>query len=96
MVKVTRIPLICQTYDKDGNLIEITEIPATTTIEAIIEKIVALVKAGKIREIQYVRDETDITGLKIAIDLKRGTDPDKLMQKLYKLTHTLKPWAAAS
>lgn len=74
------------TYVKDGNLIEITEIPATTTIEAIIEKIVALVKAGKIREIQYVRDETDITGLKIAIDLKRGTDPDKLMQKLYKLT----------
>ena len=73
-------------YVKDGNLIEITEIPATTTIEAIIEKIVALVKAGKIREIQYVRDETDITGLKIAIDLKRGTDPDKLMQKLYKLT----------
>lgn len=73
-------------YVKDGNLIEITEIPATTTIEAIIEKIVALVKAGKIREIQYVRDETDITGLRIAIDLKRGTDPDKLMQKLYKLT----------
>ena len=73
-------------YIKDGNLIEITEIPATTTIEAIIEKIVALVKAGKIREIQYVRDETDITGLKIAIDLKRGTDPDKLMQKLYRLT----------
>ena len=73
-------------YVKDGNLIEITEIPATTTIEAIIEKITALVKAGKIREIQYVRDETDITGLKIAIDLKRGTDPDKLMNKLYKLT----------
>ncbi len=73
-------------YVKDGNLIEITEIPATTTIEAIIEKITSLVKAGKIREIQYVRDETDITGLKIAIDLKRGTDPDKLMNKLYKLT----------
>ncbi|HAL63766.1 MAG TPA: topoisomerase IV [Clostridiales bacterium] len=73
-------------YVKDGNLIEITEIPATTTIEAIIEKITSLVKAGKIKEIQYVRDETDITGLKIAIDLKRGTDPDKLMNKLYKLT----------
>lgn len=74
------------TYDKSANCIEITEIPATTTIEAIIEKIIALVKAGKIREITYIRDETDLNGLKIAIDLKRGIDPDKLMSKLYKLT----------
>lgn len=73
-------------YDKASNCIEITEIPSTTTIEAIIEKIIALVKAGKIREITYVRDETDLNGLKIAIDLKRGTDPDKLMTKLFRLT----------
>ena len=73
-------------YDKDANCIEITEIPPTTTIEAIIEKIIALTKAGKIKEIQYIRDETDINGLKIAIDLKRGTDPDKLMQKLFRMT----------
>lgn len=73
-------------YDKKANCLEITEIPATTTVEAIIEKIIALVKAGKIREIQYIRDETDKTGLTVAIDLKRGVDPDKLMQKLYKLT----------
>lgn len=73
-------------YDKSTNCLEITEIPYTTTIEAIISKIVELVKAGKIREVSYIRDETDIDGLKIAIDLKRGTDPDKLMQKLYRLT----------
>ncbi len=73
-------------YDKSSNCIEITQIPYTTTIEAIIDKIVELVKAGKIREISYIRDETDIDGLKIAIDLKRGTDPEKLMQKLYRLT----------
>ncbi len=73
-------------YDKSDNCIEITEIPPTTTIEAIIEKIVALIKSGKIREIQYIRDETDLNGLRITIDLKRATDPDKLMQKLYKLT----------
>lgn len=73
-------------YDKSANCIEITEIPPTTTIEAIIEKIIALIKLGKIREISYIRDETDKTGLKIAIDLKRGTDPDKLMQKLFRLT----------
>ena len=73
-------------FDKSANCIEITEIPATTTVEAIIEKIIALVKAGKIREITYIRDETDLNGLKIAIDLKRGIDPDKLMSKLYKLT----------
>ncbi len=73
-------------YDKSENCLEITEIPPTTTVEAIIEKIVALIKAGKIREVSYIRDETDKSGLKIAIDLKRGTDPDKLMQKLFRLT----------
>ncbi len=73
-------------YDKEANCIEITQIPPSTTIEAIIEKIVALVKLGKIREISYIRDETDKAGLKIAIDLKRGTDPEKLIQKLFKLT----------
>ncbi|HBB72057.1 MAG TPA: topoisomerase IV, partial [Ruminococcus sp.] len=73
-------------YDKSANCLEITQIPYTTTVEAIIDKIVDLVKAGKIREISYIRDETDLDGLKIAIDLKRGTDPDKLMQKLYRLT----------
>ena len=73
-------------YDKKENLIEVTEIPYTTTIEAIIDKIAELVKAGKIREIADVRDETDLSGLKIAIDLKRGTDADKLMAKLMKLT----------
>lgn len=73
-------------YDKTANCIEVTEIPYTTTVEAIIEKIVEHVKAGKIREVSYIRDETDIDGLKIAIDLKRGVDPDKLMQKLYRIT----------
>ncbi|MGN0594756.1 MAG: DNA gyrase subunit A [Hominimerdicola sp.] len=73
-------------YDKDARCLEIVEIPNTTTVEAIIEKIIALVKAGRIREITYIRDETDINGLKIGIDLKKGVDPDKLMQKLYKLT----------
>jgi len=73
-------------FDKSANCLEITQIPYTTTIEAIIDKIVELVKQGKIREVSYIRDETDIDGLKIAIDLKRGTDPDKLMQKLYRLT----------
>ncbi|MCD7810482.1 MAG: DNA topoisomerase (ATP-hydrolyzing) subunit A [Ruminococcus sp.] len=73
-------------YDKSANCIEVTEIPYTTTVEAIMDKIIELVKAGKIREISYIRDETDIDGLKIAIDLKRGVDPDKLMQKLYRLT----------
>ena len=73
-------------YDKSANCLEITQIPYTTTIEAIIDKIVDLVKQGKMREVSYIRDETDIDGLKIAIDLKRGVDPDKLMQKLYRLT----------
>lgn len=74
------------TFDKKDNVIEITEIPPTTTVEAIIEKIISLIKIGKIKEIQYIRDETDLDGLKIAIDLKRGIDPDKLMQKLYRTT----------
>ena len=74
------------TYDKKENLIEITEIPYTTTIEAIIDKVAELAKSGKVREIADVRDETDLSGLKIAIDLKRGTDPDKLMAKLMKMT----------
>lgn len=68
------------------NIIEVYEIPYTTTIEAIIQKIVDLSKAGKIKEINDVRDETDLSGLRIAIDVKRGTDPDKLMQKLFRYT----------
>lgn len=73
-------------YDKKANCIEITEIPFSTTVEAIIDKVVDLVKTGKIREASYIRDETDINGMKIAIDLKRGADPDKLMQRLFKTT----------
>lgn len=73
-------------YDKKYNCIDIINIPPTTTSEIIIEKIVELVKIGKIREISDIRDETGIDGLKITIDLKRGTDPDKLMIKLFKLT----------
>ena len=73
-------------YVKKEHLIEITEIPYTTTIEAIMDKVAELVKGGKIREISDMRDETDLSGLKIAIDLKRGADPDKLMQKLFRLT----------
>ena len=74
------------TYDKQNNCIDITEIPPTTTIEAIMDKVIDLIKAGRIREIADMRDETDLSGLKITIDLKRGTDPDKLMQKLFRLT----------
>ena len=73
-------------YVKEGNLIEIYEIPYTTTTEAIIDKVSELIKAGKIREINDMRDETDLSGLKLAIDLKRGVDPDKLMQKLLRAT----------
>lgn len=69
-----------------GTIIEVTEIPQTTTVEAIIDKIADLWKQGKIKEISGIRDETDLKGLKIAIDIKRGTDPEKLMQKLFKLT----------
>ncbi len=73
-------------YDKDNRCIEITEIPPTTTAEAIIDKIIEKYKAGSVREISDIRDETDKSGLKITIDLKKGTDPDKLMQKLYRVT----------
>ena len=68
------------------NMIEITQIPPTTTVEAIMDKIAELVKAGKVKEISDMRDETDLSGLKLTIDLKRGADPDKLMQKLFKAT----------
>ncbi|MBQ3542851.1 MAG: topoisomerase IV [Oscillospiraceae bacterium] len=73
-------------YVKDGNLIEITEIPYTTTTEAIMDKVADLIKAGKIKEIADMRDETDLSGLKLAIDLRRGVEPEKLMQKLMRLT----------
>ncbi len=73
-------------YDKINNCIEITEIPPTTTVEVIIDKIIENVKNGKIKEISDVRDETDLKGLKITIDLKRSADPEKLMQKLFKMT----------
>ena len=73
-------------YNKKDNCIEITEIPYTTKVEAIIDKIAALVKEKKIVEISDIRDETGLAGLKIAIDLKRGADPEKLMKKLYKIT----------
>ena len=73
-------------YVKDQNLLEIYEIPYSTTVEAILDKVAELIKAGKAKEISDMRDETDLSGLKLAIDLKRGVDPDKLMTKLYKLT----------
>ncbi len=73
-------------FDKESNCIEIVQIPPTTTVEAIMDKIVELIKGGKIREISYIRDETDINGLKLAIDIKRGVDPDKLMKKLFRMT----------
>ena len=73
-------------YVKEENLIEIYEIPYSTTVEAILDKVAELIKAGRAKEIADMRDETDLTGLKLAIDLKRGVDPDKLMTKLYKLT----------
>ena len=73
-------------YVKDGNLIEITEIPYSTATEVIMDKVADLIKAGKIKEIQDMRDETDLGGLKLTIDLKRGVDPEKLMQKLFRMT----------
>ena len=73
-------------YVKEGNLVEIYEIPYTTTTEAIIDKVSELIKAGKIKEINDMRDETDLNGLKLTIDLKRGADPDKLMAKLLRMT----------
>ena len=73
-------------YDKKENLIEVYEIPYSTSIEAILDKVAELVKAGKVKEINDMRDESDLSGLKLAIDLKRGVDPDKLMAKLFRLT----------
>lgn len=73
-------------FDKSNSCIEITEIPPITTSEAIIDKVIEKVKAGSLREISDIRDETDLSGLKITIDVKRGTDPDKLMKKLYAST----------
>ena len=73
-------------YIQKENIIEIYEIPYTTTSEAIIDKVAELIKTGKIREINDMRDETDLSGLRLAIDLKRGADPDKLMQKLFRMT----------
>lgn len=73
-------------YDKKSNSISVSQIPASTTVEAIVEKVISCVKAGKLREISYIRDDTDLDGLKITIDLKKGTDPEKVMQKLYRLT----------
>jgi len=73
-------------YMKEGNLIEITEIPYSTASEVIMDKVAELIKAGKIKEIADMRDETDLGGLKLTIDLKRGVDPEKLMQKLFRLT----------
>ncbi len=74
------------TYEKKSNTVEITEIPYSTAVEVIIEKIAELMKSGKIREINDVRDETDINGLRITIDLKRGADPERLMAKLFDKT----------
>ena len=73
-------------YVKDGNMIEVTQIPPTTTVEAIMDKIAELVKTGRVREISDMRDETDLNGLKLTLDLKRGQDPDKVMAKLFRLT----------
>lgn len=73
-------------FDKESGCIEVVQIPPTTTVEAIMDKIIEFIKAGKIREISYIRDETDINGLKLAIDVKRGVDPDKLMKKLFRMT----------
>ena len=73
-------------YVKSENLIEIYEIPYTTTVEAVLDKVAELIKAGKLKEVSDMRDETDLNGLKLAVELKRGTDPDKLMAKLFKTT----------
>ena len=80
-------------YLKKENLIEVYEIPYSTTCEAIMDKVAELIKAGKIREISDMRDETDLSGLKLAIDLKRGVDPDKFMAKLMKLTPLMDSFA---
>ncbi len=74
------------TYDKSANCIDVTQIPPTTTAEGIVEKIVELIRQGKLKEVADIRDETGLDGLKVTIDLKRGTDPEKLMQKLFRMT----------
>ena len=74
------------TFDKSENCIDITQIPPTTTVEAIVEKVIDLVKSGRVKEVSDIRDETGLAGLKITIDLKRGTDPKKLMAKLFRMT----------
>ncbi|MCI9576486.1 MAG: topoisomerase IV [Clostridiales bacterium] len=74
------------TYDKSANCLDVTQIPPTTTVEAIVEKVVELVRQGKLKEIADIRDETGLDGLKITIDLKRGVDAEKLMQRLFKMT----------
>ncbi len=74
------------TFDKESRCIEVTEIPPTTTVEAIIDKVLELVKLGKITEISDIRDETDLSGLKLTFDLKKGKDPDEFMRKLFRLT----------
>ena len=80
-------------YIQKENLIEIYEIPYTTTVEAIIDKVADLIKSGKVKEINDMRDETDLSGLKLTIELKRGTDPEKLMQKLFKQTTLMDTYA---
>ena len=79
-------------FDASANCIEIIQIPPSTTTEAIIDRVIDLVKAGKLKEISAVRDETDLSGLKLAIEIKRSVDPDKLMQKLYKMTPLEDPY----
>ena len=81
------------TYDSTANCIDIFELPPTTTVEMAVDKLIELVKENKIREISDVRDETDLSGLKLTIDLKRGTDPHRLMSKLYKLTSLEAPFS---
>ena len=80
-------------YDAKENVIEIYEIPYTATAEAVMDKVAELVKAGKVKEISDMRDETDLGGLKLAIDLKRGADPEKLMAKLFKSTPLMDSFA---
>ncbi len=80
-------------YDKANNIIEIYEIPYTTTSEAVIDKVAELVKTGKLKEIADMRDETDLSGLKLAIDLKRGADPDRVMQRLFRMTTLEDPFS---
>ena len=80
-------------YDKEQNIIEVSAIPPTTTIEAIMDKIGELAKAGRLPEIRDMRDETDLNGLKLALDLKKGVDPDKLMAKLFRITPLEDPFS---